>query len=264
MLSNSEQKERNYRIAAIAGTILFHAIIVVVLLLLALRTPGPAPGGESVEVNSGYNEDSISDSVPETEAMASDTTQEAIQDNVDELMLSGTAATTPSSDKNSKKAAKPESSANPKAIVETPDELRVFHKTGNQGKSVKTLTENKPSVSGKPAEKAKPKVTPPQPAGAGNTESSNGVSYNLDGRGIVNLSKPISYTPEQGKIVVSIIVNREGKVVFARAGAKGTTIPEINPRMQAESAARRTLFKPDANAPEEHRGTITYDFVKQN
>ena len=91
----------------------------------------------------------------------------------------------------------------------------------------------------------------------------NGISFDLGGRGARSLPKPTYNSPEQGKIVVSIKVNRQGQVTYASAGAKGTTISEINLRQQAENAARKTVFAPDADAPEEQRGTITYVFVKQ-
>ncbi len=41
---------------ALVGTILFHVILVLLLMFLALRTPLPLPGEEGVEVNMGYNE----------------------------------------------------------------------------------------------------------------------------------------------------------------------------------------------------------------
>ena len=97
-----------------------------------------------------------------------------------------------------------------------------------------------------------------------NTNSfGSGISYDLGGRGARSLPKPTYNSPEQGKIVVSIIVNRQGQVTSASAGAKGTTISEINLRQQAENTARKTVFEPNADAPEEQRGTITYVFVKQ-
>ncbi|MFA5972608.1 MAG: hypothetical protein WC780_09675 [Lentimicrobiaceae bacterium] len=56
MLSNKEQKERKSKIAAVAGTILFHVAMLLTLLLLALRTPLPLPGEEGVEENLGYSD----------------------------------------------------------------------------------------------------------------------------------------------------------------------------------------------------------------
>ncbi|MFA5972201.1 MAG: hypothetical protein WC780_07615 [Lentimicrobiaceae bacterium] len=90
----------------------------------------------------------------------------------------------------------------------------------------------------------------------------SGISFDLGGRTARSLQKPFYNSPEQGKIVVSIKVNKQGKVTYAAAGAKGTDISEIGLRQQAESAALKTVFTIDNNAPDEQRGTITYIFKK--
>jgi hypothetical protein len=90
----------------------------------------------------------------------------------------------------------------------------------------------------------------------------DGVSIDLGGRKARSFQKPNYNSPEQGKIVVKIIVNKQGKVTSASAGAKGTTISEINLRQQSEAAALKTVFEPDDNAKDEQTGTITYTFKK--
>jgi len=90
----------------------------------------------------------------------------------------------------------------------------------------------------------------------------NGIKFDLGGRQARSLAKPTYISQEQGKIVVSIKVNRQGKVTQAVAGAKGTDISELNLRKQAEDAALRTVFASDTNAPYEQKGIIIYKFVK--
>jgi TonB family protein len=90
----------------------------------------------------------------------------------------------------------------------------------------------------------------------------NGISYDLGTRQARNIPKPAYNSDETGKVVVSIKVNREGRVTYASAGAKGTTITELSLRQQAENAARKAVFAADPNAPDEQRGTITYVFMK--
>jgi outer membrane biosynthesis protein TonB len=88
-----------------------------------------------------------------------------------------------------------------------------------------------------------------------------GISFDLTGR-TARLQKPSYNSNEEGKIVVTIKVNRQGKVTSAVAGARGTTISEISLRQQAENAALKTVFSSNSDAPEEQRGTITYVFKK--
>ena len=51
----------------------------------------------------------------------------------------------------------------------------------------------------------------------------NGISYQLGGRSIAEIKKPNYDSQQQGKVVVTIRVNRKGKVISASPGAKGST-----------------------------------------
>lgn len=98
-------------------------------------------------------------------------------------------------------------------------------------------------------------------SGAGGNGKGKGVSFNLGGRGAKELVPPSASNNTPGKIVVEIFVDKEGNVVRAKAGVKGTTISNSNLYRKCEQAARKCKFAADPNAPEEQRGTITYRFV---
>ena len=98
-------------------------------------------------------------------------------------------------------------------------------------------------------------------SGAGGNGEGKGVSFNLGGRGAKELVPPSASNNTPGKIVVEIFVDKEGNVVRAKAGVKGTTISNSNLYRKCEQAARKCKFAADPNAPEEQRGTITYRFV---
>lgn len=265
MLTNNEQKERKSRYAALAGTILFHALALVVLLLLAFHTPLPLPGEEGVEVNLGYSDEGMGEIQPEVPALAPNAAPPPSQSRADERLVTENTEETPALEKVKKKIEKPNPVpvTKPTAVVEKPKEPTVNQKALYPGKSTKTAPGGNQGITGKPGDQGKPDGTPGSPNYEGNGGKGNGISYDLGGRGARSLPKPAYNSPEQGKIVVSIKVNKEGKVTYASAGAKGTTISEINLRQQAENAALKTMFAPDAEAPEEQRGTITYVFVKQ-
>jgi colicin import membrane protein len=91
-----------------------------------------------------------------------------------------------------------------------------------------------------------------------------GISYSLAGRGAKILPKPSYTSPEQGRVVVSIWVNRQGIVTRAVEGAKGTNISDLNLRKLARDAAMRAKFSEDPNAPDLQKGTITYNFIRIN
>jgi len=266
MLSNNEQKEQKSRIAAIAGTIMFHALLLLCLLLLALHTPLPLPAEEGVEVNLGYSEDGMGDLQPEVPALSPAAAPPPSQAKTDDQYVTENTEEAPVIEKIKKKTEKTNTApvTKPTTTVEKPKEPTVNQKALYPGKSTKTSEGGNQGITGKPGDQGKENGTPGSPNYDGNGGKGNGISYDLGGRGARgSLPKPVYNSPEQGKIVVSIKVNRQGQVTYASAGAKGTTISEINLRQQAENAARKTMFAPDADAPEEQRGTITYVFVKQ-
>jgi len=265
MLTKNEQKEQKSRIAAVAGTIGFHALLLLALLLLALRTPLPLPSEEGVEVNLGYSDNGMGDIQPETPALAPSAAPPPSKSAADDQLVTENNDEAPAIEKIKKKTDKttPTPVTKPTPTVEKPKEPTVNKKALYPGKSTKTAEGGNQGITGKPGDQGKPDGTPGSPNYEGNGGKGNGISYDLGGRGARNLPKPTYNSPEQGKIVVSIKVNRQGQVTYASAGAKGTTISEINLRQQAENAARKTVFAPDAGAPEEQRGTITYVFVKQ-
>lgn len=95
----------------------------------------------------------------------------------------------------------------------------------------------------------------------GNSGSGSGGNYNLSGRKA--LSKPIikPNCEEEGIIVVSIEVNKNGKVIKANAGGqKGSTNSAPCLEKAAKEAALKTKWSPDENAPLKQRGTIIYKF----
>jgi outer membrane biosynthesis protein TonB len=265
MLSNHEQKEQKSRIAAVAGTIVFHALLLLALLLLALHTPLPLPAEEGVEVNLGYSDDGKGDIQPEVPALAPSATPPPSQAKADDQLVTENTEEAPAIEKIKKKTEKtnPTPVTKPTTDIEKPKEPTVNQKALYPGKSNKTAPGGNQGITGKPGDQGKPNGTPGATNYDGSGGKGNGVSFDLGGRGARSLPKPTYNSPEQGKIVVSIKVNQQGQVTYASAGAKGTTISEINLRQQAESAARKTVFAPDPTAPEEQRGTITYVFVKQ-
>ena len=94
-----------------------------------------------------------------------------------------------------------------------------------------------------------------------NNYSGNGGgngSYSLAGRTNTSLPRPSYSSNQQGKIVVKIVVDQQGRVIRAEAPAQGSTIANSGMVEQARQAALKARFNADPNAPEEQSGTITY------
>ncbi len=92
----------------------------------------------------------------------------------------------------------------------------------------------------------------------------NGVSYSLGNRKAKSLPKPVYDSEDQGKVVVSIWVDKTGKVTRAEITQKGTNVTDIKLRNMARQAALKAKFTPDIEAAEVQKGSITYNFIKLN
>ena len=94
----------------------------------------------------------------------------------------------------------------------------------------------------------------------GNTNKSGDPNYNLAGREALTKPKEQPNCEEEGRVVVSIEVNKKGKVVRAVSGVKGSTNTADCLLKPAREAALNTNWNADPNAPNIQKGTIIYQF----
>ncbi|NND63133.1 MAG: energy transducer TonB [Flavobacteriaceae bacterium] len=86
-------------------------------------------------------------------------------------------------------------------------------------------------------------------------------NYRLGGRSALNKAKETQQCNEAGKVVVSIEVDRNGKVISATPGVRGTTNNSRCLLEPAKRAALATRFNADQNAPAKQIGKIIYNFT---
>lgn len=96
--------------------------------------------------------------------------------------------------------------------------------------------------------------------GDGSGLGDKGISYDLAGRGVQTLPQPKYDYQEEGKVVVEVSVDRQGKVTQAVAGVKGSTTLDEYLLKVAREAALQTKFEANSAAPVTQKGTITYNF----
>lgn len=89
----------------------------------------------------------------------------------------------------------------------------------------------------------------------------DGVAFSLDGRTAQLLPKPDFIGNEDGKVVVSVTVDKSGRVTKADAGVKGTNTANPELLAAAKRAALQARFNVDGTAPSFQIGTITYRFT---
>ena len=89
---------------------------------------------------------------------------------------------------------------------------------------------------------------------------SDDTAYQLSGRSVAFKADPKYDIQVEGKVVVTIIVNRNGEVITAIPGAKGSTTLNKQLLSKAKNAALKTKFSINPNAPENQQGKIIYYF----
>ncbi len=283
----------------IIGTILFHLLLIISLMFLALRTPLPLPGEEGVEVNLGYDEvgtGNLQSKTPprQQKQMPSPPKPKIVQEQHEikskpepkqkEENLTQNIEDAPSLEKSSKKQKKTDETK--KKIIDKPvikKKHEVKKEMPKPKKVIKQVKKPKPVVNkralfkgnkhrigdgtnqglGKEAgDQGKPHGYKDSNNYNGRGGKGNGPAYDLGGRGAKYLDRPSSSFSEAGTIVVSIWVDRSGKVVKAQIMEKGTIIINAELRRRALEAAKNSTFVADPEAAKLQRGSITYNFIK--
>ena len=150
----------------------------------------------------------------------------------------------------------PKEQPKPKPSKATQDALNnLLNGNSSDGKPQGEGDDNKAGVKGKET------GDPSSSKYYGNTGGgSGGDGYDLKGRRALSKPKEQPDCQEEGTVVVRIKVDKNGKVISAQPGARGTTNSAPCLFKPARAAALRTKWNPDDKAPANQVGTIIYKF----
>jgi hypothetical protein len=95
--------------------------------------------------------------------------------------------------------------------------------------------------------------------GAGGSGFGN-VNLSLVRRQFVNFPRIEDDGQSSGKIAVEIRVDRNGEVIYARAGAKGTTLSDLKLWQKCERAVLGARLNQLESAPEVQQGVVVFNF----
>ncbi len=253
-MDNNDKNEKKAKGLAIVGTITVHALVVLLLFLMAFRTPLPLPGEEGVEVDLGMMDQGMGNIQPEKPAIPMAAQPQQEQSKKEEDIVTQNDEEAPAIEK--PKTVKPKQEAKPAEQPKPTVNQKALFKGSNNPQAG-----GSEGITGQPGDQGKPNGLAGIKKYDGNGGKGNGTGYDLGGRGAKSLHRPDDDFSEEGKIVVDIWVNRSGQVVRAEVATKGTEIFNNTMRQKAIQAAKRSTFAADPDAPEEQHGTITYTFV---
>ena len=260
-----KQESRN-RLIGIAMTIVIHALLLLLLLWYMLTPPNPPIeyGGMELSVSLGEINAGGPSPIPVEEPQPVtpspvEEVEEAVATQDIEEAPTVKPVIKPQADKKPVKVTKP---------VEQPrkvDERALFKKkTTNEGASGFGDGEI-PGNEGRADGQADGS---PDGNGTGNglggngtgTGGGDGFSYDLKGRKLELRPTVIDNSRETGKVVVRIVVDKNGRVIKAEPGQKGTTTPSRLLWEKAEQGAREARFSARTDGAEEQYGTMTFIF----
>lgn len=243
------------------GTLLFHALLLLCFVFMGLTYTIPPPPEEGITINFGFDDFGGGEIQPEEIV-------EEIEESVESVEEVHTTETieTPTQTVADAPAIKEEQ----KPKKETPTEKVVPKEEPKPEVNTRALYPGKktnPSTSegatGGDSDQGDEEGDPNANSHTGGGIGTNGIAFNLGGRTIAELKKPLYETQAQGTVVVTIRVNRYGKVMNASPGAKGSTTTNSYLYARAKEAALNTTFEPKPDAPEVQIGTIVYHFRLQ-
>jgi TonB family protein len=264
------EKKNNFK--GLAGTVIFHGLLLVFFMFFGFRTPLPLPAEQGIAINFGTSDEGMGDVQPDDSGDN--------QGNTDEAASKQVSSTAPSSS---------QQSAATQDIEDAP--------SVSENKSPKTTPNNTNPVT-KPSEpiqeETKPKLDPRadySKIGAGSRGSSQGQTgqpgdqgsrdgsrntdrqgeggrggligspdFDLVGRQITQKPNISDKSQKEGKVVVLIWVDKSGRVLRAQAGHRGTTLQDAALWEKCQNAALNARFSSNEEAPDEQRGTITFLF----
>ncbi|AZJ32481.1 outer membrane transport energization protein TonB [Tenacibaculum mesophilum] len=252
-------------------------VIILILFVIGILNYGmkylDPPIEYGLAINFGTSEVGSGEPVEKTKAQATSQQEEVVEEQVEEtpeetikeeIITNDTAEEVPVVEKKvekkeavkeTSKEEKPKEKKKPKPSKETTDALNsLLNGTSKDGANSGEGDDKKSGVKGNE------NGDPNSDKYYGNSGSGSGGNYNLAGRKA--LSKPIQKPDcqEEGTVVVSIEVDRNGKVIKATPGAKGTTNSASCLYDAAKKAALKTKWNADGNAPSKQRGTVIYKF----
>ncbi|MEX2595325.1 MAG: hypothetical protein WEC59_00235 [Salibacteraceae bacterium] len=244
------------------GTILFHLVLLIIFIFMGLTIPVPMPEEEGlpVQLDLGNTDFGTGEEQPQSTSEP-DVTEPISEPEPVESNPSEAVEELATQDAESALSA-PEKTESKKEVEKKP-ELNERLKKVIQSNPFQTKTDNDSKGEGdtdQPGDHGKPDGSPEGSSLSGD-KSGGGISHSLGGRTFKGAPRITSNTQESGRIVVEIVVDRQGNVIRVTPGGRGTTINNAQLIRKVVESARKAKFTPRADAPEEQRGTMTYEFI---
>lgn len=251
-------QEKNSR-KGLIGTILFHLLLLILFLFVGMAYPDPPPPEEGITINFGASDEGMGEEQPEnptneatneSESVESETTTSA---QAEEQLTTQNHTETVEVNASENNTTQENTTEEQTASQSLSEALNAFNNAESSANSNEGETGNpgdQGSIDGDPNSS--------NHTGGG---IGNGVTYSLSGRNLISTPKIEDNSQEQGKVVVDIIVDKNGKVVKATPGGRGSTTTSAILYKKAKEAALKTKFNAKPDLLGDQKGQMTFVFI---
>lgn len=274
---------KNNRLQGIIGTVAVHLVILLILLLVTIQGARVEEEG-GVPVMLGDTELSQGNADPYTltevdvlDEVQPESQPEAVEElSEQDLMTQDVEETVamkpqkkPAEPKKKVKKETPEKTETPKQPTKTPEQIEAEKRVAAEKAAAEAAAKKIAGAFGKGTSLGNRGTGTSgsglqgSPTGNGNTGKSTGVggvgSWDLNGRSLNGtLPVPVYNVQDEGRVVVTIVVNPSGKVIGTSINKRTNTVSTAL-RRAAEEAARKARFNV-TDGVNNQTGTITYYF----
>ena len=267
------------KINGVIGTVLFHAAMILIIVLFGFSTPLPLPEEQGILINFGTDETGFGEIEPAYTDMPADeefvpqqeeqvTEQdkgEILTQDFEESASIKEEKTTVEKKTETKPTVKEETVTKPTEEVpqQVVEERKVNERALYKGRNTETTSTGGEGITQGDGNQGSITGSPDSDNYSQGLSQGSGVTFSLEGRNPLYLPKPRYDYQVEGKVVVEIRVDRIGNVTYARAGVKGSTTNDENLIKAAQEAALKAKFDNKTDAAFTQTGTITYRFILQ-
>jgi hypothetical protein len=263
------QEENNYPKAFAATGIILAVVMALCYFIVFTNPPKQEDGTGGILVNYGTTDEGMGNDYMSTEqpsvaeranhtkpnkvTPAPATEQKTQTDNSDKKIVTQNTEDAPEVAANTKKPSTTVATQPTKASKPTVNQNALYKGKTNNGTGEGDGTTNTPGNQGKPNGSTLTN-------NYNGTGSGNGGNLNMEQRNFVNKPAVKDDGRHTGKIYVDIRVDKNGNVIYARAGARGTTITDSNLLQRCEDAVKNSKLNPLDSAPDPQIGTVVFVF----
>jgi len=253
-------QEKNSR-KGLIGTIIFHLVLLLLFLFVGMSYPDPPPPEEGITINFGTSDEGMGEEQPENPTSEENNETE----NVESETTSSTTAEEQITTQNHTETIDVNASENTTTQETTTQEeptpsenlseaLNAFNSSESSSSNSNEGETGNPGDQG--SQDGDPNSSNHNGGGIG-----NGVTYSLSGRNLLSTPKIKDNSQEQGKVVVDITVDKNGKVIKATPGGRGSTTTSALLYKKAKEAALKTKFNAKPELIGDQKGQMTFVFI---